>query len=43
MNQLVPNSVKIYMTQRSQMSLIMGVIRPEQQELFSLELESSLE
>ena len=31
------------MTLRSEMSLIMGVIRPEQLELFALELESSLE
>ena len=42
-NQLVPNFVKIYMTLGSQMSSIMGVIRPEQLELFALELESSLE
>ena len=41
--QLVPNLVKIYMTLRSQMSLIKGVIRPEQLELFALEVESSLE
>ena len=38
-NQLVPNLVKRYMTLRSPMSLIMGVIRPEQLELFTLELE----
>ena len=31
-NQLVPNLVKIYMTLRSRMSSIMGVIRPEQPE-----------
>ena len=42
-NQLVPNLVKIYMTLRFQMRSIMGVIRPEQLELFALELESSIE
>ena len=42
-NQLVPKLVKINMTLTSQMSLIMGVIRPEKLELFALELESSLE
>ena len=31
------------MTLRSHMNLIMGVIGPEQVELFALELESSLE
>ena len=42
-NQLVPKLVKIYMTLRSCMSLIMGVIGPEQVELFVLELENLLE
>ena len=42
-NQLVPKVVKIYMTLRSRMSLITGVIGPEQVELFALELESLLE
>ena len=42
MNQLAPNLVKIYMTIRFQMSLIMGVIGPEQLELFALEFEKIL-
>ena len=42
-NQLVPKLVKIYMTLRSRMSLIKGVIGPEQVELVALELESLLE
>ena len=42
-NQLNPNLVKIDVTLRSGMSLIIGLIRPEQLELFTLELESSLE
>ena len=41
-NQLAPNSVKIYMTIRFQMSLIMGVIALEQLELFALEFEKFL-
>ena len=36
-NQSVPNMVKIYMTIRSQMSLIMGLIGREQLQLFALE------
>ena len=43
MNQLVSNLVKTYMTLRSWMTSIMGVIRQEQMELFALELEGSLE
>ena len=42
-NQLVLYLGKIYMALRSWMSLIMGVIRPEQLDLYALELESSLE
>ena len=42
-NQLVSNLVKMYMTLRSRMGLIMGVIRPEQVELFALEFESSVQ
>ena len=41
-NKLVPKLVKIYMTLRSHMTSIKGVIRPEQVELFALELESPL-
>ena len=36
-NQSAPNLVKIYMTIKSWMSLIMGLIRPERPELFTLE------
>ena len=39
-NQLAPNLVKIYMTVRFRMSWIMGVIAPEQLELFALELKN---
>ena len=39
-NQSAPNLVKMYMTIRSQMSLIMEVIRPELSELSALELEN---
>ena len=42
MNQLAPNLVKIYMTIRFQMNLIMGVIGPEQLELFALQFEKFL-
>ena len=41
-NKLAPNLVKIYMTIRFRMSLIMGVIAPEQLELFALEFEKFL-
>ena len=41
-DQWAPNLVKMYMTIRSQMSLIMDVIRPELSELFTLELENFL-
>ena len=36
-NQSAPNLVKIYVTTRSQMSLIMDLIGPELSELFALE------
>ena len=36
-NQSAPNLVKMYVTIRSQMSLIMNVIGPEVSELFALE------
>ena len=39
MNQSAPNLVKIYMTIRSLMSLIMGVILQEQLELFAFAFE----
>ena len=39
-NQSAPNLVKMYMTIRSRMSLIMDVIGPELSELFTLELEN---
>ena len=39
-NQSAPNLVKMYMTIRSQMSLIMEVIRPELSKLSALELEN---
>ena len=39
-DQSAPNLVKMYMTIRSRMSLIMDVIRPELSELFTLELEN---
>ena len=38
-NQSAPNLVKIHMTIRYRMSLIMGLIGPEHVELFTLELE----
>ena len=41
-NQSAPNFFKIYMTIRSKMSSIMGVIGPEQLELFALEFEKFL-
>ena len=37
-NQSTPNLVKMYMTLRSRMSLIMDLIRPELSELSALEL-----
>ena len=40
-NQSGPNLVKIYMTIRSRMSLIMDLIRPEHLELFALELKKN--
>ena len=39
-DQSAPNLDKMYMTIRSQMSLIMEVIRPELSELSTLELEN---
>ena len=39
-NQSTPNLVKMYMTLRSRMSLIMDVIEPELSELSSLEFEN---
>ena len=39
-NQSAPNLVKMYVTIRSVMSVIMDVIRPELSELSSLELEN---
>ena len=39
-DQSTPNLVKMYMTIRSRMSLIMDVIRPELSELSTLELEN---
>ena len=39
-DQSAPNLVKMYMTIRSRMSLIMDVIRPEVSELSTLELEN---
>ena len=39
-DQSAPNLVKMYMTIRSLMSLIMDVIRPELSELSTLELEN---
>ena len=41
-NQSAPNFVKVYMTIRSRMSLIMELIGPELFELFALELENLL-
>ena len=41
-NQSAPNLVKIYMTISSQMSLILGLIRPEPPEIFALELKKLL-
>ena len=37
MSQSAPNLVKMYVTIRSRMSLIKGIIRPELSELFALE------
>ena len=42
MNQSAPNLVKMYVTIRSRMRLIMDLIRPELSELFALELEKLL-
>ena len=39
-DQSAPNLVKMYMTIRSRMSLIMDVIRPELSELSTLEFEN---
>ena len=39
-NQLTPNLVKMYMTIRSRMSLIMKLMRPELSKLSALELEN---
>ena len=39
-DQSAPNLVKIYMTIRSQMTLIMGLIGPELSELSALEFEN---
>ena len=39
-DQSAPNLVKMYMTIRSRMSLIMDVIRPEPSKLSTLELEN---
>ena len=41
-NQSAPNLVKIYTTLRPQMSSILDLIRPEQPELFALELKNNL-
>ena len=41
-DQSVPNLFKMYVTVRSQMSLIMDLIRPELSELSALELENLL-
>ena len=41
-NQWAPNLVKIYMTIRSRMSSILGLIIPEPPELFALELKKKL-
>ena len=40
MNQSAPNLVKVYMTIRSRMSLIMELIGPELSKLSALELEN---
>ena len=39
-DQSAPNLVKVYMTIRSRMSLIMEVVEPELSELYALELEN---
>ena len=39
-DQSAPNLIRIYMTIRSRMSLIMVSIGPEQPELFALELQN---
>ena len=41
-DQTAPNMVKMYMTIRSRMRLIMDVIRPELSDLSTLELENFL-
>ena len=41
-NQSAPNLVTIYMTNRSRISLIMGIIGPEHLESFALEMEKLL-
>ena len=41
-NQSAPNFVKIYMSIRSWMSSIMGLIGPEQPELFAIELKIAI-
>ena len=40
-NQSTPDLVKMYMTARSRISSIMGLVRPEQFELFALESEKN--
>ena len=42
-NQLAPNLVKMYVTIRSPMSLIIDLIRPELSELFALEFARTAE
>ena len=42
-NQSAPNLVTVYMTNRSQISLIIDIIRPEHLEVFALELEKIAE
>ena len=41
-NQSAPNLVKIYMTTKSRMGSIMGLIGPEQAELFALEIKIAI-
>ena len=41
-NQSTPDLVKMYMTARSRMSSIMGLVRPEKFELFAFESEKML-
>ena len=40
-DQSAPNLVTIYMINRSRISLIFGIIRPEHSELYALELEKN--